>query len=208
MKDEGRSDPERLAQSFVGCGLPSRTAPKAVLRPDRTPLQRCAEPPSKVRGLRRRAIGGSDFRLPWRTHRGPLTSVWGQGRHRNQSLGFMLCRRWARKCHNRLSDFAIAFLSMLQVRFLPGRGTPGSARSRRRSMSSRRDHGTARRVVARLGAQVPPSAPFMMAPNRSQRSPVKRIICNCLMGAKSVGLVLTVIPGSSMGSARACRFAA
>ena len=44
-------------------------------------------------------------------------------------------------------------------------------------------------------------------PNNCHRSPSKRAIWTCLIGAKSVGLVLTVMPGCNIGSAateRAC----
>ena len=38
-------------------------------------------------------------------------------------------------------------------------------------------------------------SPDMIGPNRSQLSPLKRIICSCSSGAKSVGLVLICVPG-------------
>src|SRR6266481_5548928 len=38
-------------------------------------------------------------------------------------------------------------------------------------------------------------SPDMIGPNKSQLSPLKRIICNCSSGAKSVGLVLICVPG-------------
>ncbi len=38
-------------------------------------------------------------------------------------------------------------------------------------------------------------SPDMSGPNNSQLSPLKRIICNCSSGAKSVGLVLILVPG-------------
>ena len=40
-----------------------------------------------------------------------------------------------------------------------------------------------------------PFSPDITGPNRSQLSPLKRIICNCSSGAKSVGLVLILVPG-------------
>ena len=46
--------------------------------------------------------------------------------------------------------------------------------------------------------QPPTSEPFRIGPNNSQVSPLKRCICICLTGAKSVGLVLTMIPGKSI----------
>src|SRR5438046_2903810 len=41
-----------------------------------------------------------------------------------------------------------------------------------------------------------------------QRSPVKRPICTCLTGEKSEGLVLILIPGSSIGTVKSLRLAA
>jgi hypothetical protein len=38
-------------------------------------------------------------------------------------------------------------------------------------------------------------SPLMTGPNRSQVSPLKRIICNCSSGAKSVGPVFILVPG-------------
>ena len=38
-------------------------------------------------------------------------------------------------------------------------------------------------------------SPDMIGPNNSQFSPLKRIICSCSSGAKSVGLVLILVPG-------------
>ena len=38
----------------------------------------------------------------------------------------------------------------------------------------------------------------MTSPNRSHFSPLKRIICSCSIGAKSVALVLILMPGSSV----------
>src|SRR5437016_766482 len=38
-------------------------------------------------------------------------------------------------------------------------------------------------------------SPDMIGPNSSQLSPLKRIICNCSSGAKSVVLVLILVPG-------------
>jgi hypothetical protein len=38
-------------------------------------------------------------------------------------------------------------------------------------------------------------SPDITGPNSSQLSPLKRIICNCSSGAKSVGLVLIFVPG-------------
>src|SRR6266403_330060 len=46
------------------------------------------------------------------------------------------------------------------------------------------------------------------SPNSCQRSPLKRPIWTCLTGAKSVGLVLILIPGSSIGTVKSCRLAA
>ncbi len=40
-----------------------------------------------------------------------------------------------------------------------------------------------------------PFSPLMTGPNRSQLSPLNRIICSCSIGAKSVGLVLMRVPG-------------
>ena len=40
-----------------------------------------------------------------------------------------------------------------------------------------------------------PFSPDITGPKRSQVSPLKRIICNCSSGAKSVGLVLMRVPG-------------
>jgi hypothetical protein len=38
-------------------------------------------------------------------------------------------------------------------------------------------------------------SPLITGPNNSQLSRLKRIICNCSSGAKSVGLVLILVPG-------------
>ncbi len=38
-------------------------------------------------------------------------------------------------------------------------------------------------------------SPLMTGPNSSQLSPLKRIICSCSSGAKSVGPVLIFVPG-------------
>jgi hypothetical protein len=38
-------------------------------------------------------------------------------------------------------------------------------------------------------------SPLMTGPNRSQVSPLNRIICNCSSGAKSVGPVFILVPG-------------
>ena len=38
-------------------------------------------------------------------------------------------------------------------------------------------------------------SPDMIGPNRSHVSPLNRCICNCSIGAKSVGLVLIFVPG-------------
>src|SRR6516225_7478101 len=53
-----------------------------------------------------------------------------------------------------------------------------------------------------------PIAPVRIGPNGTYRSPSKRLIWACLIGAKFVGLVLIVMPGSSIGSSRLCRLAA
>src|SRR5262245_58955731 len=47
-----------------------------------------------------------------------------------------------------------------------------------------------------------PIAPVRIGPNATYRSPSKRLIWACLIGAKFVGLVLIVMPGSSIGSSR------
>src|SRR5258708_3569202 len=54
----------------------------------------------------------------------------------------------------------------------------------------------------------PPTSPLMRGPNNSQRSPLNRSICICLIGAKSFGPVLILEPGSSMSSSRFLRLAA
>jgi hypothetical protein len=43
-----------------------------------------------------------------------------------------------------------------------------------------------------------------MSPKRSQKVPLKRTICSWLIGANRVGLVLILIPGSSIGTTRSC----
>src|ERR1700753_3553963 len=43
-----------------------------------------------------------------------------------------------------------------------------------------------------------PFSPDMTGPKRSQVSPLKRIICSCSSGAKSVGLVLSFVPGKEI----------
>ena len=48
----------------------------------------------------------------------------------------------------------------------------------------------------------PLTAPLISGPNSPQRSPSKRAIWICLIGAKSVGLVLILIPGSSIGTVK------
>jgi hypothetical protein len=47
-----------------------------------------------------------------------------------------------------------------------------------------------------------PSAPPRIGPNRMKRSPSKRSIWTCLSGAKSVGLVLIVMPSNNIGNSR------
>ena len=49
------------------------------------------------------------------------------------------------------------------------------------------------------------AAPVITSPNRVQRSPVKRIIWNWSIGAKSVALVLTVTPGSRPSELEVCQ---
>src|SRR5262249_44043902 len=58
-------------------------------------------------------------------------------------------------------------------------------------------HDVCRASVRRRNAY--PTAPVRIGPNSPQRSPLTRAIWTCLTGAKSVGLVLPVIPGNSIG---------
>ena len=45
-------------------------------------------------------------------------------------------------------------------------------------------------------------------PNSSQRSPLNFAICTCFIGAKSLGVVFSLMPGRTMGSTKSLRFAA
>jgi hypothetical protein len=68
------------------------------------------------------------------------------------------------------------------------------------SSSSRRSQQSRGGCDCRLPGQ--PIVPLRIGPNRMKRSPLKRSIWTCLIGAKSVGLVLTVMPGKSIGNSR------
>src|SRR6516165_987886 len=59
-----------------------------------------------------------------------------------------------------------------------------------------------------LAIPQPPTSPVITGPNSSQLAPLKRIICICLTGAKSFGLVLILMPGSSMPNSKSFRLAA
>ena len=56
------------------------------------------------------------------------------------------------------------------------------------SAEASRDEGRARGVYEFF-------SPDISGPNSSQLSPLKRSICSCSSGAKSVGLVLILVPG-------------
>src|SRR5580704_18472550 len=75
--------------------------------------------------------------------------------------------------------------------------------------SAARGHGEIPRAPAAPAAvRDQPSVPSRIGPNGTYRSPSKRLIWACRIGAKLVGLVLIVMPGNSIGSSRLRRLAA
>src|SRR5665647_825710 len=79
----------------------------------------------------------------------------------------------------------------------PATGSQGALFSR-----TERDHGPVKGRPQLL------SSPEMVSPNNSHFSPLNRIICNWSIGAKSVGEVLILMPGSKVSGVKSFRLAA
>src|SRR4051794_32411346 len=64
------------------------------------------------------------------------------------------------------------------------------------------------RLAGQTAKDQPPTSPLMTSPNRSHFSPLNLSNCSCEIGAKSEGLVLTLMPGSRPPSSRSLMLAA